>query len=194
MTQQATAPTSRIVDGAEVPAPGEWAIDPDHSSVEFVGRHFMMTKVRGRFVDVSGTVRIGERPEDSSVEVTIGTASVSSGSKERDDHLRSADFFDVDRYPTATFRSTGVDWHGDGTATVIGDLTIRHVTRSVTLEVVYVGTVADPWGDERAIFSATGEVDREDWGLTWNMALEAGGMLVSKRIRIEIDVETVRQG
>ena len=183
----------RTVAGSEVPVAGDWAVDPGHAEVAFVGRHFMMTKVRGRFTDVTGLVRIAEDPADSSVEVTIGMASVTSGSADRDDHLRSPDFFDVTTHPTATFRSTGVRWAGTtATATVDGDLTIVGVTRPVVLEVAYLGAVTDPWGGHRAVFSAWTEVNREDWGLTWNMALEAGGVMVSKKVRIEVEIETIR--
>jgi polyisoprenoid-binding protein YceI len=188
----ATIPATRIVAGVEVPAAGTWAIDPGHADVAFIGRHFMLTKVRGRFTDVSGRVTIGEDVADSHVEVTIGTASVTSGADDRDGHLRSPDFFDVERFPTATFASTAVRWDGRRAA-VAGELTIVGVTRPVTLDVEHLGTVTDPTGRDRAIFSASTEIDREDWGLTWNVALEAGGILVSKRIRIEIEVETVRE-
>ena len=191
-SELATAPATRAVAGVEIPAPGVWAIDPGHADVAFIGRHFMLTKVRGRFTDVRGTVVVGEDVADSSVAVTIGMASVSSGAQDRDDHLRSPDFFDVERHPTATFASTAVQWDGRR-ATVAGDLTIVGVTRPVVLDVEYLGTVTDPGGSDRSIFSASTEIDREDWGLTWNVALEAGGILVSKRIRIEIEVETVRQ-
>ena len=152
----------------------------------------MLTKVRGRFTDVAGEVRIAEDPADSHVSVRIGMASVSSGAPDRDDHLRSADFFDVERFPEATFESSAVRWQGRR-AVVVGDLTIVGVSRPVELSVELVGTTVDPWGGQRAIYSAWTEVDREDWGLTWNMALEAGGLLVSKKIRIELEVETVRQ-
>jgi polyisoprenoid-binding protein YceI len=183
----------RTVAGSEVPVAGDWAVDPGHAEVAFVGRHFMMTRVRGRFTDVGGVVRIAEDPAASSVEVTIGMASVTSGAADRDDHLRSPDFFDVATHPTATFRSTGVRWAG-ATATVDGELTIVGVTRPVVLEVDYLGAVTDPWGGRRAVFSARTEINREDWGLTWNMALEAGGVMVSKKVRIEIEVETVLAG
>jgi polyisoprenoid-binding protein YceI/rhodanese-related sulfurtransferase len=187
----AKAPATRVVGGIEVPAAGDWAIDPGHADVAFIGRHFMLTKVRGRFTDVEGVVRIGEDPADSSVAVTIGMASVTSGAGDRDAHLRSPDFFDVERFPTATFTSTHVRWDGRRAA-VTGDLTIVGVTRPVVLDVEHLGTVADTTGGHRSVFSASTEIDREDWGLTWNVALEAGGILVSKRIRIEIEVETVR--
>ena len=188
-TDQTASPT-RTVDGHTIPATGAWTIDAGHTSVEFVGRHFMMTKVRGRFTDVAGSVVIADDPAASSVDVTINTASVSSGSHDRDEHLRSADFFDVERFPTATFRSTHVAWHGR-TASVTGDLTIVGVSRPVVLDVELLGVTEDPWGGTRALFSSSTEIDREDWGLTWNQALETGGVLVSKKIRLEIETETL---
>jgi polyisoprenoid-binding protein YceI len=191
-----TAPTAPATptapSAAELPPPGSWAIDPGHAQVAFVGRHLMLTKVRGRFTGVSGTVVVAEDPSASSVEVVIDMASVDSGDAARDDHLRSADHFDVERHPTATFRSRAVDWDGT-TGTVAGELTIKGITRPVLLTVAYAGRVVDPWGHDKAVFSASTTIDREDWGLTWNMLLEAGGVLVSKRIGIEIEVETVRQ-
>lgn len=191
-TSLSLPPTTRLVDGIDVPVAGDWAIDPGHAEVAFVGRHLMLTRVRGRFTDVAGVIRIREHPAESSVEVTIGMASVSSGSSDRDDHLRSPDLFDVERHPTATFRSTAVSWSGTR-AKVTGDLTIVGVSRPAVLEVDLLGTTTDPWGSVRAAFSAFTEIDREDWGITWNLALAAGGVLVSKRIRIEIELEAVLQ-
>jgi polyisoprenoid-binding protein YceI len=191
MTIEATTTSAtRTVDGVSVPTTGVWRIDPGHTSVEFIGRHFMLTKVRGRFTGVSGAVVIAEDPAASSVSVTIDMGSVSSGSEERDAHLRSADFFDVGPHPTARFESTKVDWHGDR-ATVHGDLTIVGETREVELAVQFLGGTPDPWGNLRTVFSATAELDREDWSLTWNLALETGGLLVSKRIRLEIESELI---
>src|SRR6266511_2403728 len=165
MTTPSTAPAVRTLGGVPLPAPGPWQIDPGHAEVAFIGRHFMLTKVRGRFTDVTGTVRIAENPAESRV--------------------------DVAAHPTATFRSTGVDWRGTD-ATVHGDLTIHGVTRPVPLEVSFLGVVRDPWGNDRAVFSACTRINREDFGLTWNMVLETGGLLVSKEIQIEIEVETIR--
>ena len=184
---------TRTLDGHVLPAPGVWDIDPGHTDLAFVGRHFMVTKVRGRFTDVTGRVVIAPQMSDSSVEVTIGMASVESGSNDRDDHIRSADLFDVERYPTATFVSRRVEWSGTS-GTVHGDLTIHGVTRRVPLIVSFEGHVPDPWGGHRAIFSARTAVNREEFGITWNMALEAGGLLVSKDVRIEIELETVLAG
>lgn len=183
-------PPTQIVDGDVLPAPGAWQIDPGHTEVAFIGRHFMLTKVRGRFTDVTGTVHIAPRLNDSTVEVSIVMASVESGSETRDTHIKSAELFDVDQFPTATFRSTTVEWR-DTSGTVYGDLTIHGVTRNVPLAVTFEGHVRDPWGGDRGIFSAKTKVNRDDFDMTWNVALEAGGLLVSKEIQIEINLETV---
>jgi polyisoprenoid-binding protein YceI len=183
--------STAYVDETQLPATGAWTIDPGHAEVGFVGRHFGLTKVRGRFTEVEGTVTVREPLDLSEVHVVIDMASVSSGSQTRDDHLRSDDFFDVANHPRATFRSTGVVTTG-AAALMTGELTIKGVTRPVTLDAEYLGHATDPWGAERAVFSASGTINREDWGLTWNMALDAGGLLVSKEIRLEIEVELVR--
>jgi polyisoprenoid-binding protein YceI len=185
-------PATRTINDTQLPAAGTWQIDPGHAEVGFVGRHFGLTKVRGRFTGIDGAVVVADDPNDSSVQVTIDMRSVSSGDQSRDDHLRSADFFDVEHHPTATYRSTAV--HVDGTSgTIDGDLTIKGVTRPVRLWMDYLGHATDPWGNDRAIFSASSKINREDWGLTWNMLLEAGGLLVSKEITLEIEVELVHQ-
>lgn len=183
------APT-RPVHGVELPPAGNWKIDSSHSTVEFVGRHLMVSKVRGRFTDLDGSIRVAEVPAESSVEVVINTDSLDSRDPQRDAHLRSDDFFDVERFPTIAFRSTKVEGEGH-VWRVTGDLTIRDMTRPVVLDVEYGGVVADPFGGRRTGFSASAELDREDWGLTWNVALEAGGLLVSKKVRIEIEIEAV---
>lgn len=180
----------RAVGGVELPAPGTWTVDAGHTEVGFVGRHFMLTKVRGRFTDVDGTVTIGLRPEDSRVSVRIAMDSVSSGSEERDEHLRSTDFFDAEKFPTASFESTAVVWSGS-LGEITGNLTIKDITHPVTLNVEYLGHARDPWGDDRAVFDAVGRIDREDWTLTWNMPLETGGLLVSKEIDLELHLELI---
>jgi polyisoprenoid-binding protein YceI len=185
-----TSTPTRMIDGVLLPAPGSWQIDPGHADVAFTGRHFMVTKVRGRFTDVSGTVTVAESMRDSRVDVVIGMASVESGSEARDEHLRSAELFDVERFPQATFRSVSVEWEGTR-GVVHGDLTIHGVTRRVPLRVAFEGHARDPWGGERAVFSAETRINREDFDITWNMALEAGGVLVSKEVTITIDIETV---
>lgn len=188
-TTHEVSPT-RTVDGHVLPAPGAWEIDPGHTDVAFIGRHFMVTKVRGRFTDVTGTIVIASHLDDSTVEVSINMASVESGSEARDTHIKSPELFDVEQFPIATFRSTTVEWRGSS-GVVHGDLSIHGVTRQVPLAVTFEGYVRDPWGSDRGIFSATTKVNREDFGITWNVALEAGGLLVSKDIQIEIDLETV---
>jgi polyisoprenoid-binding protein YceI len=175
-----------------LPEAGTWSIDTAHSSVEFVVRHLMMAKVRGSFTDFSGTIEIGASPEDSSVDVAIQVASVSTRDAQRDGHLTSADFFDAETHPTITFRSTAVRDQGGNRYAVEGDLTLLGTTKPVTLDLTYQGTARDPWGNDKAVFSAETEVDREEWGLTWNQALETGGVLVGKKAKIEIEVEAVK--
>jgi polyisoprenoid-binding protein YceI len=153
----------------------------------------MLTKVRGRFRDFEGTIHIADSPEESWVEVSIDTASIDTDTPTRDDHLRSPDFLDVASFPKMTFRSTKVERTGDMTLRVTGDLTIRDVTRPIVLDVEYDGTTRGIRGDVRAAFTASAEIDREEWGITWNMALETGGVLVGKRVRIELDVQAVLQ-
>ena len=186
------AAATRTLAGIVLPAPGRWQIDPDHTEVAFIGRHFMLTKIRGRFTGVTGVIVVAEVPGQSTAEVTIDMASVESGSQARDDHLRSADFFDAAHHPTATFSGRAADWRGTQ-GMLAGELTIRGATRPVTLQAGYLGHVADPWGGQRAIFTAEGALNREDWGLTWNMPLDGGGLLVSRDIRIEIAAEAVLQ-
>lgn len=183
-------PVTRQTGGAELPAPGRWQIDPGHTELAFIGRHFMLTKVRGRFTGLSGVIEVAEEPGDSTAEVTIDMTSVESGNEARDEHLRSPDFFDVARYPAATFSTRAAGWHGTR-GTLTGELTLHGVTRPVTLQAEYLGYAADPWGGHRAVFTAEGSLDREDWGLTWNLPLDGGGLVVSREIRIEIELEAV---
>lgn len=167
---------------------GTWTIDPTHTEVGFVARHLMVTKVRGSFTDVTGTVVVADDFAASTAEVTIKTASVSTGTPDRDAHLRGEDFFDAERHPDMTFRSTSFDGE-----TLAGDLTIKGVTKPVTLDVDFGGVATDPWGNEKAAFEATGEIDRTAWGLTWNAPLEKGGVLVSEKIKIAIDLQLAKQ-
>jgi polyisoprenoid-binding protein YceI len=187
-----TNPTTRTIDGVELPAAGTWVIDLSHSSVNFKVKHLGVAKTRGRFTQFEGTVQVGEDPKDTTVAVSIDTGSVDTHDSGRDDHLRSADFFDVANHPTMTFRSTGVSGTGDSW-TLDGDLTIAGVTKAVSLDVEFEGLASDPWGGSRAGFSAKTTVNREDFGLTWNTALEAGGFLVGKNVSIELEVELVKQ-
>jgi polyisoprenoid-binding protein YceI len=186
-----TVSVLRTHDNRVIPAAGVYDIDNAHTSVEFVARHLMITKVRGRFDDVCGRITIAEEPANSHVEAQISVASLSTGDDDRDNHLRGPDFFDVDNFPMIGFASTDVTARPDGTWEVDGDLTVRDVTRRVTLDVDFEGAEISPFGDERIGFNATIEIDREDFGLTWNVALETGGLLVGKVARIELAVEAV---
>ncbi len=182
----------RVVGGREIPMPGRWVLDPVHSQVQFVARHMMVSKVRGFFRELEGTLYIDEAPELSRVEVTIQAASIDTGDATRDEHLRSTDFLDVERYPEITYRSTQVR-PGDGDKWyVAGLLTIRDITQTVPLTVEFCGVNPDPWGNVRAGFLATTDINREEFDITWNQALEAGGFLVGKGVKIEIDAEAVR--
>jgi len=181
-----------VVDGQVIPEAGTWAADPSHSSFEFVARH-LTSKVRGRFHGVTGTATIAEQPEESTVAVEIDVNSVDTHEPRRDGHLKSPDFFDVEKYPKITFRSTGLRRADEGVWELTGDLTLKDVTRPVTFDLEFLGTSPDPWGGIRAGFSAFAEVNREDWGLNWNAALETGGWLLSRKVRLEIEVEAVKQ-
>ncbi len=181
-----------IVTTAERTPATTWSIDPTHSSVEFSVRHLMITTVRGRFTGVKGTVAIDESdPAKSAVEVVIDAASVDTREAQRDAHLRSADFFDVERFPTLTFRSTRLDGAIATGFKLAGDLTIHGVTRPVVLEVQPEGQAKDPWGGLRSGFTATTKIKRSDFGLTWNQVLEAGGVTVSDEVKISLDVQLV---
>ncbi len=187
------SPASRTYEGVELPVPGTYAIDASHTNVGFVVRHLMVSKTRGSFPSVTGSITIGENPLDSSVEVSIDAAGVETGDEKRDGHLRSPDFFDVEQFPHISYRSTRVTPHASGHFEVDGELTVRGITKPVQLQVTFEGAVTDPWGNIRGGFAASAEVDREDFGLTWNQVLEGGGVLVGKKIVIEIEAEAVLQ-
>jgi polyisoprenoid-binding protein YceI len=187
-----TAPAIRTVNGVELLAAGTWAIDVSHSSVTFKVKHLGLAKTRGRFTGFEGTVAIGEDPSNTRIEVTIDAASVDTHDEKRDGHLRSPDFFDVENHPKLSFRSTRV--HGrDDEWKLEGELTVTGVTRAVSLDVGYEGVATDPWGGTRAGFTASGQVNREDFGLSWNASLEAGRFLVGKTVTIDLDVELVKE-
>lgn len=170
-----------------------WAIDPAHSHVEFAVKHLMISTAKGRFGDVQGTVTATDGTfRDAVVDITIGVASIDTRQSDRDTHLRSADFFDVDKFPTMTYKSTRVEALGDNLR-VVGQLTIRGISKEVVLKVTPEGTGKDPWGGQRAGFSATTKINRKEFGLTWNQALETGGFVVGDEIKISIDVELVKQ-
>lgn len=171
--------------------PGTWNVDPSHSSLTFVARHLMVTKVRGRFAAFSGTAVINDEKLLSSVTATAEVASIDTNDKGRDEHLRSADFFDVASHPTIGFKSTKITRNGDD-FTLIADLTIKGVTKSVSFDLEFEGVGQDPWGNTKAGFSAEAEVNRKDWGLEWNVALEAGGVLVGEKVKLELDIQLVK--
>jgi polyisoprenoid-binding protein YceI len=167
-------------------------IDNAHTAANFTVRHMMVTNVRGNFEKISGVLNFDPaNPAAAVVDVTIDAASINTGVADRDNHLRSADFLDVANYPNITFKSTKVEANGDNRAKVTGDLTIRGVTKSVVMDVEFLGQTGSPFGDTRAGFEASTSINREDFGLTWNVAMEAGGVLVGKDIKISIDAETI---
>jgi polyisoprenoid-binding protein YceI len=171
-----------------------WQIDPAHTLVGFAGKHMMFTTVRGRFRDVQGTIAFDvANPANSSVQVEIDASTLESGAEQRDGHLRSPDFLDVDNHPKITFTSTKVEPQGADRARVSGELTIRGVTRPVVLDAKLVGKGVNPWGKEVVGFEAATTINRKDFGLTWNVALEAGGLLVGDQVKIELDVQAVKQ-
>ena len=187
MTTSTTTAT-RTWEGTTVPAPGTYTIDPAHSTVEFVARHLMVSKVRGGFARFDGTITIAEHPEESALDVTIDTASITTGANDRDAHLRSGDFLDAEQFPVMNYRGRKVERTSGGWR-VLGDLTIRDLTLPVPMDVEFLGAIADPWGNTKSAFSARAEIDREAFGLTWNVALESGGVLVGKKVAIEIEVQ-----
>jgi polyisoprenoid-binding protein YceI len=188
-----TTLTTRTLDGVAIPEAGTFALDAAHTTVGFVARHLMVSKVRGSFGEVAGTIVIGEDPLASSVEVSIKADSITTGQADRDAHLRSADFLDIEKHPELTFASTRVVPQGGNEFTVVGNLAINGVSREVELAVEFEGVAKSPWGQEVIGFAATTEIDREEFGITWNAALETGGVLVGKKIKIEIEAEAIRQ-
>ena len=183
--------TSRRYEGVEFPVAGTWALDPTHARVDFEARHLMVAKVKGHFGGAEGVLVIAEDPAQSTARVTISTPTIDTGVEQRDQHLKSPDFLEVEAYPEITFASNSFEHDEDGDWKLHGDLTIHGVTRPVTLKTEYNGVAIDPWGGTRAFFSATTKFDREEWGLSWNVALETGGWLVGKEIKIAIEVEAV---
>jgi polyisoprenoid-binding protein YceI len=192
MTESVVSGT-REFQGLQIPAAGTYLLDAAHKRVGFVARHLMVSKVRGTFEEAEATIVVGDDPLQSSVTATIQTASINTTSADRDNHLRSADFFDAEKYPVMEYRSNGIkSWDGNEFV-LTGELTIKDVTKPVDLTVEFEGAGKSPYGFDVFGFSATAEIDREEWGLTWNMALESGGVMVSKKIKIEIEGEAIRQ-
>jgi polyisoprenoid-binding protein YceI len=176
-----------------LPTPGLWVIDPAHSIVRAKARHLALSHVEGRFMAFSGQIRIAEPTEASSVEVSIEAASIDTGNAERDAHLRSPDFLEVERFPTLTYRSERVVRHTDERWRVDGSLTIRDITRPVALDVAYLGTGPDPWGGTRIALTATTQLARKDYEINWTMGLPGGFVLVGPTLRIDLEVQAVRQ-
>ncbi|MDO5626780.1 MAG: YceI family protein [Mobilicoccus sp.] len=171
---------------------GTYTIDPVHSRLGFVARHAMVTKVRGSFTEFEGTARTGADLTDASIEITAQVASVDTRNDDRDGHLRTGDFFDADTYPTLSFRSTEVVAADDETLRVTGDLTIKDVTKPVTIDFEFGGAAKDPFGNERIGFDGSTTINRKDYGLSFNAALETGGVLVSDKITLEIEISAIK--
>jgi polyisoprenoid-binding protein YceI len=182
---------TRTLQGVEAPAPGDWVIDTPHTNLMFVARYAMLTKVRGHFNVFEGTIHVAEKPEDSWVELTIDVSSITTDDDTRDNHLRSGDFLDLANHPTITFKSTKVEVLSDNTLRVTGNLVIRGVTKEVVLDMEYAGTAKDAYGRTRVAFSAKTEIDRDEFGVNWNMALETGGVLVGKKVQIELEIQAL---
>jgi polyisoprenoid-binding protein YceI len=193
MTENPTTALGRVVDGVQLPAPGTYTLDPTHTRVGFVARHLMVTKVRGHFGGVEGSITVAADPKASTADATLATASIDTGTADRDTHLKSEDFFDVEKYPTITFTGARVLAQDGAEFKVAGELTVKDVTREVILDVEVDGVAKDPWGGTRLAVTASTELDREEWGLTWNVALETGGVLVSKKVKLEIEAQAVLQ-
>jgi polyisoprenoid-binding protein YceI len=185
--------TTRTVDGVEYPAVGTYALDTMHTTVGFTVRHMAVSKVRGAFNKFEGTIEVAEKPEDSKVSVTIEAGSVDTRDENRDNHLRTNDFFDVENHPTWTFESAAITSESPTEWKVVGDLTIRGVTKSVTLDAVLEGVVKDPYGLHRVGFSARTTINREDFGVAFGAVMEAGGLVVAKKVDIEIEAEATLQ-
>lgn len=172
---------------------GSYTLDPSHTNIGFVARHAMVSKVRGSFDDVKGTGTFDvEHPEKSNLHLTIQAASIDTRNADRDAHLRSNDFFDMETYPEITFVSTAVTADGDNTYRVTGDLKIKSITKSVTVDLEFTGAATDPFGNDRIGFEGSTTVNRKDWGVNWNAALEAGGVLVGEKVTLSFDVSAIR--
>jgi len=189
-----SAVSTRKFEGLDIPVAGTYQLDAAHKRVGFVVRHLMVSKVRGQFSEGDATIVVGEDPLQTSVTATIKTASVETGQVDRDNHLRSGDFFESEKFPTMEFRSTGIKSHAGTEFVLDGELTIKDVTKPVELTVEFEGVATNGYGKSLFGFSAETEIDRHDWGLTWNMAIEGGGVTVSRKIKIEIEGEAILQG
>jgi len=183
-----TIPTIHTYGGRRIPAPGRYELDPARTSVEFIARNLMITKVRGRFTDVTGTITVDRIPERSQTHVEIAVGSLTTGNRQRDAHLRSPDFFDADRFPTIAFQSTRVTSGTSGTWTVFGELTIRDITRPIHFDTTFDGAAHTPGAADRIGFDAQTEVNRYDWGIDYSAPLESGGLLIGRQVQIQLEV------
>ncbi|GHH51858.1 YceI family protein [Streptomyces candidus] len=187
-----TAPVA--VDPALAALTGEYTVDPSHSSIGFTVRHAMVTNVRGTFAEHEGTLRLnGSNPADSEARITVRIASIDTGVADRDNHLRSADFFDAEAFPEMTFRSTRAEQLGGDDYRISGDLTIKDVTRPLSIDLEFNGTATDVYGNERVGFEGSATILRSDWGLTWNAALETGGVMVSDKVKLNFDISAIKK-
>ncbi len=188
-----TAVATAEVDPALAALTGDYTIDPAHSSVGFTVRHAMVTNVRGAFGDLSGSLHLnGTDPQHSTAEIDVQIASIDTGAADRDAHLRSADFFDAEKFPAMTFRSTQAETLGGDAYRITGDLTIKDVTRPLSIDLEFHGSATDPYGNERVGFEGSTEILRSDWGLTWNAALETGGVVVSDKVKLNFDISAIK--
>ena len=193
MTITTQAPATRQHEGAQIPLPGTYTIDATHSTIGFVAKHLVVAKVRGHFKEFEGSITFAENPLDSTATLDIKAASISTNDDNRDAHLRTGDFLLVEEHPTLTFRTTGVRAKGKGRYVLTGDLTVRGVTKAVDLDVDVEGVMRDPWGGERVAFTASTEIDRDEFGVSFNAALETGGVMIGKTVKLELEIEAVRQ-
>ncbi|MET7272968.1 YceI family protein [Streptomyces flaveolus] len=190
----APAATATAVNPDLAALTGDYAIDPSHTTIGFVARHAMVTNVKGKFLDFTGTLHLdGTAPAESTASLDITMDSIDTGSADRDGHLKSADFFKTDEFPTMTFRSTKAEALGGDDYRITGDLTILGTTKPITIDLEFNGAAKDPFGNERVGFEGKAEILRSEWGLTWNAALETGGVLVSDKIKLNFDISAIKQ-
>ncbi|MEW1724813.1 YceI family protein [Streptomyces sp. NPDC093109] len=190
----ATATADHEVDPALAALTGDYTIDASHSTISFTVRHAMVTNVRGSFSDHEGSLHLdGSAPANSSASIDVSIASVDTGVADRDAHLRSGDFFDADTFPRMTFRSTSVEQLDAETYRLVGDLTIKDVTKPVTIDLEFHGSATDVYGNERVGFEGSATILRSDWGLTWNAALETGGVMVSDKVKLSFDISAIKK-
>ncbi len=179
-------------NGIQIPESGTYSLDIAHTRVGFIVKHMMVSKVRGNFGEFTGQITIGEQPLESAVTATIQTGSIHTGQEARDNHLRTGDFFSAEQFPTMTYRSTGVSQHHGNAFTVSGELTLKGVTRPVDLRVEIEGVAVSPYGQQVFGFTAHAEINRDDFGLTYNQAMETGGVMIGRQVKIEIEGEAIR--